>query len=161
MWLPRDLLESFAWRALSENARRLIDRVLIEHMAHGGAENGALPVTYGDLASYGLRRNGILPAVAEAEALGLLERTEGYAIRGEFRGQAQRFRIAWMWTAQGEQPTERWRRFASLKEATTAGTEARRVGVDSRRIRPSPRDIEGSLASETSRQSRVRDQKRA
>ena len=40
--LPRDLLESTAWRSLSIHARRLIDFLLIEHMRHGGRENGRL-----------------------------------------------------------------------------------------------------------------------
>src|SRR5207302_4402026 len=38
--LPRSLLESYAWRALSRAARQVIDRIVIEHLAHGGRENG-------------------------------------------------------------------------------------------------------------------------
>ena len=42
----RELRELAAWRALPDNARRILDRLEVEHMRHGGAENGALPCTY-------------------------------------------------------------------------------------------------------------------
>ena len=40
--LPRDLLESEAWRSLSVNAWRLLNFLMIEHMKHGGKGNGRL-----------------------------------------------------------------------------------------------------------------------
>jgi hypothetical protein len=43
---PRQMIESPAWRALSLAARKALDRIEIEHLDHGGAENGKLPVTY-------------------------------------------------------------------------------------------------------------------
>ena len=56
VWLTRDLLESPAWNALSPNARKFIDFLLIEYMAHAGFENGALVATYDQLAEFGLSR---------------------------------------------------------------------------------------------------------
>ena len=52
---PRELRESSAWLALPDNARRILDRLEIEHMRHGGAENGTLPCTYSDFVLHGLR----------------------------------------------------------------------------------------------------------
>lgn len=43
-----EMLESPAWRALSFVARRILDRLEIEHAGHGGAENGRLICTYDD-----------------------------------------------------------------------------------------------------------------
>jgi hypothetical protein len=40
--LPRELIASDAWRSLGINGRRLIDFLLLEHMGHGGKENGKL-----------------------------------------------------------------------------------------------------------------------
>ena len=40
--LPRDLLESDAWRGLGINARRFLDFLMIEHLRHGGKHNGYL-----------------------------------------------------------------------------------------------------------------------
>ena len=39
---PKQMVESPAWRALSLAARKALDRIEIEHMNHGGAENGKL-----------------------------------------------------------------------------------------------------------------------
>ena len=35
-------------------ARRVLERVILEHMAHGGTQNGDLTVTYDDFALNGL-----------------------------------------------------------------------------------------------------------
>src|SRR4051812_48403459 len=81
-----EMLESPAYRVLSLSAHRVIDRIVIEHAHHGGAENGRLPVTYGDFHHYGLHRHSIAPAIREAEALGFIRVTErGRASAGEFR----------------------------------------------------------------------------
>ena len=61
------MLESEAWRALSLNAHKVIDRVKIEHMHHGGTENGNLIVTHADFQAYGVRRQSIAAAIREAE----------------------------------------------------------------------------------------------
>lgn len=43
VWQPVELVAGEAWRELSINARRVIERLLIEHIAQGGVENGELP----------------------------------------------------------------------------------------------------------------------
>ena len=48
-WFGLELMESEAFRALSPNSRRLLDRVLIEHIHHGGVENGQLMATHDQL----------------------------------------------------------------------------------------------------------------
>jgi hypothetical protein len=68
--------ESPAWQALSDNGRRLLDRLELEHMRHGGAENGALPCTYDDFKDAGIRRSSVAEAIREAVALGFLEVTK-------------------------------------------------------------------------------------
>ena len=73
VWLTKDLLESPAWRGMSVNTRKLIDFLLLEYSGHAGTENGRLKATYDQLEDYGLTRKSIREAVAEAEALGLLQ----------------------------------------------------------------------------------------
>lgn len=81
-----DMLESPAYRALSLSAHRIIDRIAIELMHHGGADNGRLPVTYDDFEQYGVHRHAIAPAIREAAALGFIEITqEGRAGNSEWR----------------------------------------------------------------------------
>jgi hypothetical protein len=41
-WLILEMMESGAMRSLSINALRVLHRIQIEHMAHGGLENGCL-----------------------------------------------------------------------------------------------------------------------
>ena len=48
IWLTREMLGSEAWCSLSRGALRVVCRVMLEHMAHGGTANGNLPVTYAD-----------------------------------------------------------------------------------------------------------------
>ena len=38
---------------MSRAARLVVDRVMIEHMAHAGTENGNLVVTYADFVKFG------------------------------------------------------------------------------------------------------------
>lgn len=88
-----DMLESPAYRALSLSAHRVIDRIAIEHMHHGGAENGRLTVTFDDFEAYGIHRHSIAAAIREAEALGFIEITRrGRAGNAEFR-QSNQFRL--------------------------------------------------------------------
>ena len=42
----------------------------LEHMAHGGQDNGNLPCRYHDFINYGCRKNGLSAALIEVEVLG-------------------------------------------------------------------------------------------
>jgi DNA-binding transcriptional MocR family regulator len=126
------LIESFAWRALTDNGHKMMNRILIEHMNHGRILNGALPVTYADFVDYGIRRNSVLPTIAECEALGLIERIRGQRARAQFKGSPQRFRICWLPTADGEPAKFAWRRFTNLAEAAKTVADARKCSVDGR-----------------------------
>ena len=62
-----------AWKVLSPNAKEIFYRLLIEHMDHGGRENGKIPCTYSDFEKYGVRRKSISKALDGLEALGFIE----------------------------------------------------------------------------------------
>src|SRR5262245_31764138 len=102
VWLTRELIESAAWRSLSINARRFIDALLLDHMAHAGRENGNLKATYGQLEKLGLTRNCIHKAIAEAEAAGLVD-----CYRGGMRV-ATTFTLTFYPLPDGTPPTNRW-----------------------------------------------------
>jgi len=128
VWMTAEMLASPAWAALSNHARKVIDRVMVEHMAHGGRENGALPVTYDDLVKVGLRRNRIASAIAEAVALGFIDHQRGRPAGGEAKGHAQVFRLTWMRSKDGESATNRWkpldRSEADRRAALSRGSSA-------------------------------------
>ena len=68
--------ESPAYQVLSRAAHQALSRIEIEHMMHGGFENGKLPVTYDQFVAYALHRRSIAPALRELEAVRLVEVTE-------------------------------------------------------------------------------------
>lgn len=115
-------------------------------MAHGGGQNGALPVTYDDFQRYGLRRSSIKAALEEAIALGFLERTKpGVRSYAEFKGAPAFYRITWLPTYDGARPARRWARFSSLEEAREAVGASR--SDHSRRRKGASRDTEDSTKS--------------
>jgi hypothetical protein len=71
-----EMRRSPAWLHLSDTARRVLDRLEVEHMEHGGAENGSLICTYKDFAKVGIRRASISRALRECVFLGFLEVTQ-------------------------------------------------------------------------------------
>jgi hypothetical protein len=46
IWTTREMLESAAFRAISGGALKIVYRIAVEHMSHGGGLNGDLAVTY-------------------------------------------------------------------------------------------------------------------
>lgn len=129
VWFTSEMMESPAWRAMSLNARLVVDRIAVEHMAHAGTQNGALPVTFDDFERFGIRRGSISAAILEATVVGFVDVAEqGTRGWGGFKGRATRYRLAWLPTAAGDPETARWRRFSSLKEAQRIASQARQSG---------------------------------
>lgn len=113
-----EMLESPAWLALSDDARRLLQRLDVEHMRHGGSENGSLLCTYSDFVVAGVRRNAISAAIREAEALGFLEvGRKGYRSRAEFRAPSL-YRLTYVNGRGKSAPaTDDWRSVADAADA--------------------------------------------
>lgn len=104
-----EMLESPAWAALSFAARRILDRLEIEHAHHGGKDNGNLPCTYDDFERFGVRRKSIAPAIRQLVECGFVEITrKGSGGNAEFR-QPSRYRLTYLPTKTAA-PTECWRR---------------------------------------------------
>jgi len=119
-----EMLESPAHRVLSLSARRLLDRIEIEHAHHGGQHNGRLPVTFNQFVEYGIERHAIAPAMRECVALGFLVITEeGRAGNREF-ARPNLFRLTFRHTAL-EQPTEDWRKIETIEDAEAIAQRAR------------------------------------
>jgi hypothetical protein len=122
-----EMLESPAWCVLSLSARRVIERLEIELAAHGGNDNGALPVTYGDFVAYGIGRDCVGPAIREAEALGFIRVTEhGRGGNAEDR-QPNKFFITFAHCRGSlkNPPTHDWRKFKTVDEAVAVAKAAR------------------------------------
>ena len=94
--------------ALSPNARRFVDFLLIEHMNHAGTENGNLIATYAQLTRAGASRRLIGAAIDECVFLGLVrvEQRGGLSAGGKH---AARYRLTFYASADGAPPTNEWK----------------------------------------------------
>lgn len=133
-----EMRESWAWRALPDAARRVLDRLELEHMQHGGAENGSLIVTYGQFAGAGIRRSSVSLALRQCAALGfLVVERRGKRAAAEFRA-ASMYRLTYLvGRGSSPEPTHEWRTLASEADALNAlrGAETKRPetgDIDSR-----------------------------
>jgi hypothetical protein len=119
------MIKSPAWSVLSLSARRVLDRIEIEHADHGGNDNGRLPVTYDDFERYGIHRHAIRAAIQETVALGFAEITErGRAGNAEFRS-PHKFRLTYFHQGRAP-PTNEWQRIKTPEDAEALAKAARR-----------------------------------
>jgi hypothetical protein len=119
------MLESPAYRALSLSGHRVLSRIEIELMHHGGGDNGKLPVTYNDFVDYGVHRAAIGSAIRECVALGFLEITEiGQAGNADFR-KPNKFRLTYAY-ATNIRPTHDWQRIETDEQAAMLARTARK-----------------------------------
>jgi hypothetical protein len=123
---PIAMLESPAYRVLSQAAHRVLARIEIEHSHHGGADNGKLPVTFQHFVDYGVHRRQIAPALRELVALGFVEvMRKGCAGNAEFR-QPTLYRLTYR-NAKGDagDGTHEWRKVQTIEQAEELATVAR------------------------------------
>jgi hypothetical protein len=114
--VPRDLLNSPAWLAMSHPCRKLIDALMAELADHGGLENDNLMAPYNMLQARGMRRGNILNAIVEAEALGIVDPRRGVRSYGS-RKAPSRYRLTWLGTPDGLTPTNEWKSIQTAAEA--------------------------------------------
>ena len=153
IWLTREMMESPAWSALTAPARRVIDRILIEHMHHAGTENGELVVTFDNFEAIGVPRHSAKCAIAVAVALGFIDITfKGVRSHGAAR-RPSKYAITWLPQNDGTPASNRWKSIATKDQAATAvaavhsstkelnGSRARSVQRSVRRARSPPMEI--------------------
>jgi len=121
----RELLEAPVWRVLSLSGHRVLDRIEIEHLRHGGKDNGELPVTFNNFEAYGIHRHSIAPALRECAVLGLVRITRrGSAGNAEHR-RPNHFLLTYLPAKGRGQASNEWRRFKTFAEADAVAQAAR------------------------------------
>lgn len=95
MRLPLHLLESPAYQGLSMAAIRVLTFLQIEHLTHGGVENGRLLAPHRQLVSKGIGKADVKPAIDMLEAFGLIARTSAGGRLGG-RPNAARYGLCWL-----------------------------------------------------------------
>lgn len=127
IWITQEMMESAAWLVLSKysNALLAVLRVAQEHMAHGGAQNGELPVTFRDFGRAKIPQNGISSAIEVACALRFIRRTgRGRRTNGRNPGASSLWALTWLPTADGDNATNGWKSFKTEEDARLAATRA-------------------------------------
>ena len=114
--IPRDLLASPAWRAMSHQCRKLVDAIMTEWADHGGEENGRLKAPYDMLEALGMRRQPTLDAIVEAGALGIVVANRGQRSYGSRRVPSS-YRLTWLGTPNGLTPSNEWLAIKTREEA--------------------------------------------
>lgn len=139
-----EMMESPSFRLLSLSARRILDRIEIEHAHHGGQENGKLIVTYDDFQRYGIERHSIRPAINELAACGFIRISEqGFSHGGDLRA-PNRFRLTYRAAHDGAPATNDWKAIRTDEDAA-AIIRAARQKPDRRKqsasVESSPRPV--------------------
>ena len=99
-------MESPVWSALSINGRRILDRLLLEQMAHAGTENGNLIATHDQFKAFGVPANAVRPAIDELVFLGFIRCERGGRWAG--KNTPSRYRLTWLGDRHGAAPTNEW-----------------------------------------------------
>jgi hypothetical protein len=101
-----EMRRSLAWSALPWAARRLIDRLELEHMEHAGTANGNLVCTYDNLKACGMDRRATASGIVYAERLGFVSiAVKGRQAAGDNRTPS-RYRLTYLPTRKGAFTTE-------------------------------------------------------
>lgn len=145
------MIESPAYRVLSLAARRVLDRIEIEHGRHAGLENGRLVVTFQDFEDYGVDRHAIAPAINECVTLGFIEITQkGRSGNGEYR-KPNMFRLTYL-PVPPMKATDEWSRATTIEEAKSLKVSSKsevRLRAKRRLRRVSREDIDSSVKTPT------------
>lgn len=118
-WLTLEMLSSPAMQVMTLPARKVLDVVVIEHMQHGGTQNGALPVTYDNFAAAGIRRQSIPAAIDTAVELGWIDlvRTGGRSY-GPARRPSE-YGLTWLPRCDNTPASNRWKAIRTREQAAS------------------------------------------
>jgi len=101
------LIMSPAWQHRPRPLCRVLERLEIEHMRHGGQENGRLCVSYGQFVQYGVSRRSVGPALAAGVALGLIEIRQLEELQANLRAPNE-YRLTYVPEKDRRAPTDEW-----------------------------------------------------
>jgi hypothetical protein len=116
---------------------KVIVRIALEHLKHGGVENGLLPVTYRDFVKCGVRRNAVRQALLIAVHLGWVDKTSTGEVpwHGDIRSPST-FALTWLPQHSGAPASNRWTRIKSDADAKAAIRVAKVELAQARRLPP-------------------------
>jgi hypothetical protein len=150
VWSSLELLSSDAWSTLPINSFRLVNFLIIEHMNHGGQENGYLLAPYNQLQKWGIGRRLIRAAIDDLVRRGLVEVQEG-GLRGRELRPPNLFRLTFLPSSRPGvraglrewlPPTDDWRSYRREPEEAGSADKQRLPLTDKKELKA--RDIRSS-----------------
>lgn len=129
MAVSRLFLESPAYRSLSVNALKALNRLMIEHIGHGRLMNGELLVTHEQFQEYGVTGEYVADAVDELQYKGLVRTQKGRAGNGTAHPTV--YTLTFDGTSNGLAATNEWKRF-TMAEARLWSEVIRKQLADER-----------------------------
>jgi hypothetical protein len=122
------MMESPAWKALSLNARRVLDRIEIEFGKNRGKPetNGELIVTYDDFVKYGICRRLVRPAINEVVALGFVRITRAGVAGNADERQPTMYLLTYQHAGSAQYLDDGWKRIKTDEEAESVANAARK-----------------------------------
>ena len=129
VWISYEMLESGAFRSLSIHARRALDRIMLEHMQHGGQDNGRLKVTWNDFVKFGTGRKFVKFAIGELVAVGLIAIEQpGRRAWGQDKGEPTQYRLTYLPVSEPNNfhpATNEWMKFETDIRAARSAIKAK------------------------------------
>lgn len=109
-----EMLLSPAWSLAPQPLRKIIERLEIEHLRHGGYENGNLYVNYLQFVAAGISKKTIRPAITLGQQLGLIQCILDDNPKADIRG-ANRYRLTFVPAKGKREPTDDWKKITAEK----------------------------------------------
>lgn len=107
-WYPLEVRHSKAWRAMSDQARRVVELLELERHAHMGWSNGSLILTFDQAQAAGVPRAKFAAAVRELTYLGLVAVKHGE--RTGARNAANLYRLTYFNGGDWNHASNDWKR---------------------------------------------------
>ncbi|SIT56248.1 conserved hypothetical protein [Mesorhizobium prunaredense] len=104
-----ELYLSPSWRLAPVPLKRMLERLEIEHLRHGGSNNGELYVSFGQFEQHNISRRKIASAQALGAALGLMETIRAIEPAGDLRA-PNAYRLTYLPAKGCLAPTDEWKR---------------------------------------------------
>ena len=158
IWLLQELMESPAFRVLSRVGYQFLFRLIVEHCAHAGKENGRLAVGWNEFEAWGINRGMISRACEEVTRLGFVQVVDrGRKGYGSALGRRALFKLTFQGVVGSDDsgpPTNEWQRLTeadALAIADDIKVKDRRRKAN--RVLPQSENIERGVESHTGDQS--------
>jgi hypothetical protein len=121
LFISLEMMNSPAWEVAPAEVKLVVLRLVQEHHAHAGMENGRLQTTYDQFERFGISRRRIKWAVRSAQALGFIDVLHRGSAYGDLTRKAE-YRLTFRPSVSPEMdmPTNRWKRFKTEMEALAA-----------------------------------------